>query len=163
MTAEIIAFNIYDAFKMSVLNNFEELYPAYKVKCSVMEKYLLCNARGWYSYHLIGLWSNLEPWKKDKLSTRSNFAHNFIWSQYLRWLSILKNYFITELNFYNLKMLRIMSLEKTRFNPSILVKVWHNRKPYWPFPQSRYIFKRVKTSWMSCIIYQQVYSVINMY
>lgn len=116
MTAEIIAFNIYDAFKMSVLNNFEELYPAYKVKCSVMEKYLLCNARGWYSYHLIGLWSNLEPWKKDKLSTRSNFAHNFIWSQYLRWLSILKNYFITELNFYNLKMLRIMSLEKTRFS-----------------------------------------------
>lgn len=56
-----------------------------------------------------------------------------------------------------------MSLEKTRFNPSILVKVWHNRKPYWPFPQSRYIFKRVKTSWMSCIIYQQVYSVIKMY
>lgn len=44
MTTEIIAFNIEDAYYMSVVIKDVELYPAYKVQSSIMAEYLMCNA-----------------------------------------------------------------------------------------------------------------------
>lgn len=97
MTTEIIAFNFEDACNMSVVIKDGELYPAYKVQSSIMAEYLMCNAED-----LDGILTSKLPFlaarEMEQLLTWSNFLHNLIWSYYLSWLSILKNYFKIEQN-----------------------------------------------------------------
>lgn len=44
MTTEIIAFNMEDSCKVSVVINDGEVYPTYKVQSSILAEYSNCNA-----------------------------------------------------------------------------------------------------------------------